>query len=108
MSDNTPIMTPTPTTPRAGPNKIGDINVAAKTKASTEVRKKEKRKKKTERTKKKNSDNNNNQVKHSGLVKDEILNGITFSLGMSGQMTTDYRHFIMSTVAYDASKVYKD
>ena len=47
---------------------------------------------------------NNNQVKYTGLIQGGILKGVTIFLGTTAQMTTDFRYFMKSAVAYAASK----
>ena len=89
-------------TPSSSP-KAGGAAAIVKAKAAAEAKKK-KEKKKKKRKNKKNNNNNNNRTIHSGLMKDSIMKGITISVGTSAQMTTDYRIFNKSLIAYAASK----
>ena len=92
-------------TPSSGP-KAGDAAAIAKAKAAAEAKKKKEKKKKKRKNKNKNN-NNNNRTIHSGLMKDGIMKGITISVGTSAQMTTDYRLFNKSLIAYSAAKGYE-
>ena len=99
-----PIMT-TPT-PNSSPKVAGDAAAVAKAKAAAEAKKKKEKKKKKRKNKNKNN-NNNNRTIHSGLIKDGIMKGITISTGTSAQMTTDFRLFNKSLIAYSAAKGYE-
>ena len=85
-------------TPSSGP-KAGDAAAIAKAKAAAEAKKKKEKKKE-----KRKNNNNNNRTIHGGLMKDGIMKGITISVGTSAHMTTDYRLFNKSIIAYAQSK----
>ena len=95
-------------TPNSSPKVAGDAAAVAKAKAAAEAKKKKEEKKKKRKNKNKNKNkNNNNRTIHSGLMKDGIMKGITISVGTSAQMTTDFRLFNKSLIAYSAAKGYE-
>ena len=66
-----------------------------------------KNRKKKNKQKRENNNINNNQTIYQGFITDSIMEGVTISLGLTRQMTSDFRNFRKSGAAHTVAKDYE-